>query len=46
MEITSATQLLQLCSEQDFDLAQAVAEYEAFRANTTCDAVRESMRTP
>ncbi|HHT89779.1 MAG: L-serine ammonia-lyase, iron-sulfur-dependent, subunit alpha [Bacillota bacterium] len=44
MEITSATQLLQLCSERDFDLAQAVAEYEAFRANTTCDAVRESMR--
>lgn len=44
MEITSARQLLDLCAERDQSLAQVVAEYEAFRANTTCDAVREHMQ--
>jgi len=44
MNITSASQLLELCKERGQDLAQVVAEYEAFRANTSCEEVREQMR--
>lgn len=43
MEITSANQLLELSAERSQSLAQIVAEYEAFRANTTVEAVREQM---
>lgn len=44
MDITSASQLLSLCAERDQDLAQVVAEYEAFRSNTSCEKVREQMQ--
>lgn len=44
MDITSASQLLELCAERGQDLAEIVAEYEAFRTNTTVDAVRRQMR--
>ena len=44
MDITSASQLLELCTERDQDLAQVVAEYEAFRSNTSCEEVRKQMR--
>lgn len=43
MEINSATQLLELSHERGQDLAQVVAEYEAFRSNTSVEAVREQM---
>lgn len=43
MDISSASQLLELCAERKQDLAQVVAEYEAFRTNTTVDEVREQM---
>lgn len=43
MDISSASQLLGLCAERGQSLAQVVAEYEAFRANTTVDKVRAEM---
>lgn len=43
MQITSASQLLGLCSERGQNLAQVVAEYEAFRGNTSVQSVRECM---
>ena len=43
MDITSANQLLELCAERKQELAQVVAEYEAFRTNTSVDTVREQM---
>lgn len=43
MEITSANQLLELCHERQQTMAQVVAEYEAFRVNTTVERVREEM---
>lgn len=44
MDITSASQLLDLVKERKQSLSQVVAEYEAFRSNTSCEAVREQMR--
>lgn len=44
MNIINANQLLQLCAERDQDLAQVVAEYEAFRSNTSCEEVRGQMK--
>jgi L-serine dehydratase len=44
VDINNATQLLELCAGRDQDLAQVVAEYEAFRSNTSCDEVRAQMR--
>ena len=43
MDITSASQLLELCTERNENIAQTVAEYEAFRTNTTVDSVRKQM---
>lgn len=43
MDIGSAHQLLELCAERGKDMAQVVAEYEAFRSNTSCDEVRAQM---
>ncbi|HPT82515.1 MAG TPA: L-serine ammonia-lyase, iron-sulfur-dependent, subunit alpha [Limnochordia bacterium] len=43
MQITSAGQLLELCSQGKEKLAQVVAEYEAFRSNTSVQAVLERM---
>mgnify|MGYP000886261578 CR=1 FL=1 len=43
MDIKSASQLLELCAERGQDLADVVADYEAFRTNTTGDAVRDHM---
>ncbi|MDI9483883.1 MAG: L-serine ammonia-lyase, iron-sulfur-dependent, subunit alpha [Bacillota bacterium] len=44
MDINSASQLLELMKERDQTFPQVVAEYEAFRSNTSCEAVREQMR--
>lgn len=44
MDIISANQLLELCQEREQSLAQVVAEYEAFRTNTTVENVRSEMR--
>lgn len=46
MQITSASQLLELCGERNQSLSHVVAEYEAFRAGTTVQAVRERMGRP
>ncbi len=43
MEITCAAQLLELCQKQQKSIPQIVAEYEAFLAMTTPEAVRERM---
>jgi len=43
VQITSASQLLELCGERNQSLSHVVAEYEAFRAGTTVQAVRERM---
>jgi len=43
MEITSAVQLLELCTAKDKSIPQIVAEYEAFRSMTSTQAVREQM---
>ena len=39
-----SSQLLELMKERDQTFPQVVAEYEAFRSNTSCEAVREQMR--
>ncbi|HKM42663.1 MAG TPA: L-serine ammonia-lyase, iron-sulfur-dependent, subunit alpha [Limnochordia bacterium] len=44
MDINSANQLLELCAEREQNLAQVVAEYEAFRSNTSCEEVRAQMQ--
>jgi L-serine dehydratase len=44
VEINSASQLLELCAERNQDIARVVAEYEAFRGNTSYEEVREQMR--
>lgn len=44
MDINSANQLLELCAEREESMAQVVAEYEAFRSNTSCEEVRAQMR--
>lgn len=44
MDITSASQLLELSKERAQDLADVIAEYEAFRTNTSVDAIRKQMR--
>ncbi len=44
MDINSASQLLELMKERDQTFPQVVAEYEDFRSNTSCEAVREQMR--
>jgi len=43
VQITSAVQLLELAAERRQSLAGVLAEYEAFRGNTTVEAVRERM---
>mgnify|MGYP001055496849 FL=1 len=43
MEITNAYGLLELCEKRGESLPQVVAEYEAFRANSSVETVRAEM---
>lgn len=43
MDLTSAKQLMELAAERGQSLAQVVAEYEAFRVNTSVEVVRQRM---
>lgn len=43
MDLTSAKQFMELAAERGQSLAQVVAEYEAFRVNTSVEAVRQRM---
>lgn len=43
MDLTSAKQFMELAAERGQSLAQVVAEYEAFRVNTSVEVVRQRM---